>query len=180
MFDVIIRGGHVVDGTGRPRQRADVGINGDRITAIGDLADSPADASIDATDRIVAPGFVDVHTHVDAQAFWDSTLSPSPLHGVTTVIGGNCGFSIAPLSDDPSDGDYLMRMLSRVEGMPLRSLQEGVPWDWKTTGAVPRRARAPAVDQRRVQGRSLGRAPRRDGHRRDSSRRNGRRGHGDV
>jgi N-acyl-D-aspartate/D-glutamate deacylase len=133
MFDVIIRSGIVIDGTGAPRRRADVGINGDRIAAIGDLTDAEAMHEVDATDRIVAPGFIDVHTHVDAQVFWDTTVSPSPLHGVTTVIGGNCGFSIAPLSDDPADGEYLMRMLSRVEGMPLSSLQEGVPWDWTTT-----------------------------------------------
>jgi N-acyl-D-aspartate/D-glutamate deacylase len=132
-FDVIIRGGDVVDGTGAPRRRADVGIAADRIAAIGDLAGVGATHEIDASGRIVAPGFVDVHTHVDAQVFWDTTLSPSPLHGVTTVIGGNCGFSVQPLGTYAADGDYLMRMLSRVEGMPLRTLQHGVPWDWDTT-----------------------------------------------
>lgn len=133
MFDLIIRGGDVVDGTGAPRQRVDVGITGDRVTAIADLADSEAAQIIDATGKAVTPGFVDVHTHLDAQVYWDTTLSPSPLHGVTTVIGGNCGFTIAPLSDDPADGEYLMQMLSRVEGMPLESLQEGVPWNWTST-----------------------------------------------
>ena len=132
MFDVIIRGGDVVDGTGAPR-RADIGITGERIAAIGDLAAAEAAHVIDATGRVVAPGFVDVHTHVDAQVFWDTTVSPSPLHGVTTVIAGNCGFSVQPLGADPADGDYLMRMLSRVEGMPLQSLQDGVPWNWNTT-----------------------------------------------
>jgi N-acyl-D-aspartate/D-glutamate deacylase len=133
VYDVIIKGGDVVDGTGTPRRRADVGIVGDRVTTIGMLDDAVATQLIDATGRIVAPGFVDVHTHVDAQVFWDATVSPSPLHGVTTVIGGNCGFSIQPLGTDPADGDYLMRMLSRVEGMPLQSLQAGVPWNWNTT-----------------------------------------------
>ncbi|MGD9792880.1 MAG: amidohydrolase family protein [Acidimicrobiia bacterium] len=133
MFDLIIRGGDVIDGTGAPRRRTDLGINGQRIAAIGDLSSAEATSIIDATGRVVTPGFVDVHTHIDAQAFWDTTLSPSPLHGITTVIAGNCGFSISPLSDDPSDGQYLMRMLARVEGMPLETLEVGVPWNWKTT-----------------------------------------------
>ncbi len=137
MDDTLIRGGWVVDGTGGDRRRADVAITDGRITTIGPDLDSPSAAGahrvIDAYGRAVCPGFIDVHTHYDAQVFWDGTLSPSPLHGVTTVIGGNCGFTIAPLSDDPADGEYLMRMLSRVEGMPLESLREGVPWNWRTT-----------------------------------------------
>ena len=133
MLDLIIRGGDVIDGTGAERRRADVGVKDGRIVAIG-VVEGDAERTIDATGKVVTPGFVDVHTHFDAQAFWDGALTPSPLHGVTTALAGNCGFTIAPLSDDPSDGDYLMRMLARVEGMPLESLQTGVPWTWKTTG----------------------------------------------
>ncbi|MDH4169421.1 MAG: amidohydrolase family protein [Acidimicrobiia bacterium] len=134
MYDVVIRGGSVVDGTGGPAKVADVGIRGQRIETVGSLPDVGDARVIDAAGLVVAPGFVDVHTHYDAQVFWDTTLSPSPLHGVTTVIGGNCGFTIAPLSSEPADGDYLMRMLARVEGMPLESLQQGVPWDWTSFG----------------------------------------------
>ena len=130
MFEVVIRGGEVIDGTGTARRRADVGIANGRIVAVGTITDDAATV-IDATGKVVAPGFIDLHTHYDAQAFWDSSLSPSPLHGVTTVMAGNCGFTIAPLTEQ--DGDYLMRMLARVEGMPLESLQEGVPWNWSTT-----------------------------------------------
>jgi len=131
MFDVVIRNGLVVDGTGSPGQTADVAIRDGRIVAIGEVSDK-GNHEIDAEGLVVAPGFVDVHTHFDAQVFWDTTLSPSPLHGVTTVISGNCGFTIAPL--EPEHGDYMMRMLARVEGMPLASLQQGVPWNWRTFG----------------------------------------------
>jgi len=131
MLDVLIKGGTVVDGSGAPGRKADVGIRDGRIAAIGQISES-ARQTIDAKGRIVAPGFVDVHTHYDAQAFWDGTLSPSPFHGVTTVVAGNCGFSIAPLSAEA--GPYLMKMLARVEGMPLESLEKGVPWDWQGFG----------------------------------------------
>ena len=132
MYDVIIRNGSVIDGTGRPRQSADVGIKDGKIATVGRI-DGEAVQTVDATGRLVTPGFIDIHTHYDAQAHWDTTLSPSPLHGITTVIAGNCGFTIAPLEEQ--HGDYLMRMLSRVEGMPLASLQTGVPWNWNSFGS---------------------------------------------
>ena len=130
MLETVIQGGTVVDGTGAPGQQADVAIDKGRIVAIG-AVDERADHTIDADGLVVAPGFVDIHTHYDAQAFWDPMLSPSPQHGVTTVVGGNCGFTIAPLEE--SEADYLLTMLARVEGMPVESLQQGVPWDWRTT-----------------------------------------------
>ena len=129
MLDLIISGGTVVDGTGVPGKRADVGIAGGRVVTVGEVDDS-ASRTIDADGLVVAPGFVDIHTHYDAQVFWDGGLTPSSIHGVTTVVGGNCGFSIAPLTDD--SGEYLMNMLARVEGMPLDSLRQGCPWDWRS------------------------------------------------
>ncbi|MCC7076376.1 MAG: amidohydrolase family protein [Acidimicrobiia bacterium] len=130
MLDTKITGGLVCDGTNTTPRRVDVGVRDGRVVAVGTV-DEPAAVTIDARGKIVAPGFVDLHTHYDAQVFWDPDLTPSPLHGVTTALGGNCGFSIAPLSAEA--GGYLMRMLARVEGIPVSVLEEGVPWDWSTT-----------------------------------------------
>ncbi|MCC6437875.1 MAG: amidohydrolase family protein [Acidimicrobiales bacterium] len=135
MNDLLIRGGLVVDGNGAPGRIADVAVHDGRIAAIGDgaaQAAPPGARRVDATGLVVAPGFVDVHTHYDAQVFWDAALTPSCFHGVTTVFAGNCGFSIAPCA--PEHAGYLMRMLARVEGMPLESLEAGVPWGtWHST-----------------------------------------------
>ncbi len=131
MLDLLISDARVIDGTGGPSYAADIGVKDGRIAAIGTLRE-PAHRTINAFGRVVAPGFVDVHTHYDAQIFWDPILSPSTLHGVTSMVVGNCGFSIAPLARETMP--YLRRMLARVEGMPVESLEQGLPWDWASFG----------------------------------------------
>lgn len=132
MLDTKIVNGTVIDGSGAAAYRADVGIRDGRIVAIGQV-DEEAKETIDAEGQVVSPGFVDSHTHYDAQVFWDPCLTPSCFHGVTTVLGGNCGFSVAPLA--PGSAEYLGPMLARVEGMPLATLKAGVPWDWTSFGS---------------------------------------------
>lgn len=132
MFDLVLSGGTVIDGTGSPGRLADVGVTDGRIVAIGDLTGADATTTIDAAGKVVAPGFVDPHTHYDAQLHWDSSATPSSNHGVTSVIGGNCGFTLAPLRE--SDADYTRKMMAQVEGMPLVALEQGISWNWSTFG----------------------------------------------
>ena len=127
MPDVVIRGGLVCDGTGARAACADVAIAGGRIAAVGRVAER-APVEIEAAGLAVAPGFIDVHTHYDCQLFWDPHATPSPWHGVTTVVMGNCGFTVAPCP--PEHRETLMRLLSFVEGMPIASLRAGLPWSW--------------------------------------------------
>ncbi len=129
--DVVIRGGTVVDGTGAPGRQADIAVSDGLITEIGERVSGAAGArELDASGQVVAPGFVDIHTHYDAQVFWDPSLTPSSYHGVTSVIAGNCGFSIAPCH--PEHRALLSRTLQHVEDMSLATLEAGVPWDFET------------------------------------------------
>src|SRR4051794_2615552 len=128
-LDYLIKGATVVDGTGGPSYVGNVGVKDGKITALGDVTDDAAE-TFDADGMVVAPGFIDNHTHYDAQLFWDPMMTPSNVHGVTTVLGGNCGFTLAPLRAE--DADYTRRMMQKVEGMPLEALENGVPWGWET------------------------------------------------
>jgi N-acyl-D-aspartate/D-glutamate deacylase len=122
---LVIRGGTLIDGSGQPGRRADIAVKDGRIVEIGDRLRSANE--LDASGHVVTPGFIDIHTHYDAQVFWDPALTPSSFHGVTTVIAGNCGFSIAP--GRPEGAELLARTLEQVEDMSFETLSEGVPWD---------------------------------------------------
>ncbi len=126
-YDLKIVGGLIVDGTGAPARRGDVAIRAGRIVGIGRTKGKAA-KTVDADGRVVAPGFVDIHTHYDAQVMWDRMLTISPWHGVTTVVMGNCGFGVAPTR--PEHRGLIMRTLEKVEGMSLEALEAGLSYDW--------------------------------------------------
>jgi N-acyl-D-aspartate/D-glutamate deacylase len=129
-FDVLIRGGMVVDGSRLPRYQADVGIKDGKIAKIGNLKAHQAKKVVDAGGQIVAPGFVDLHTHYDAQLFWDPYCTISSWHGVTSIVIGNCGFGFAPVK--PELRDRAMLTMTRTEAIPYASMKAGLPWDWVT------------------------------------------------
>lgn len=129
MHDLIISGGTIVDGTGEAPYQADIAVNGNSITAIGDIT-GPARTVIDASGRMVTPGFVDIHTHYDGQATWDDEMAPSSWHGVTTVVMGNCGVGFAPAK--PDKHDWLIGLMEGVEDIPGTALAEGMTWNWET------------------------------------------------
>jgi len=128
-FDLVLRGGTVVDGTGGATYEADVGVKDGRIAAVGKLAAAGAE-EIDARGQLVTPGFVDVHTHYDGQATWDGRMQPSSWHGVTTVVMGNCGVGFAPCREQ--DHDRLIRLMEGVEDIPFPVLSTGLPWNWES------------------------------------------------
>jgi N-acyl-D-aspartate/D-glutamate deacylase len=128
--DLIIRGGDVVDGTGAPRRRADVAIEGDRIVAVGDDVGTSARRTIDADGMLVTPGWVDIHTHYDGQATWDPDMAPSSVNGVTSLVMGNCGVGFAPAQ--PDRHEWLISLLEGVEDIPGTALNEGMSWGWES------------------------------------------------
>ncbi|HEY6418976.1 MAG TPA: amidohydrolase family protein [Candidatus Binataceae bacterium] len=129
-FDLVIRDGTIVDGTRMPRFRADIGIKNGRIARIGRLGSTNGARVLDASGQIVAPGYVDLHTHYDAQLFWDPYCSISSWHGVTSVVIGNCGFGFAPVH--PEGRERAMLTMTRVEAIPYDAMKAGMPWDWIT------------------------------------------------
>jgi N-acyl-D-amino-acid deacylase len=130
MYDVVISGGTVFDGSGTPGKQADIAITGKKIAGIGDFSSAESHQRIDASGCIVTPGWVDVHTHYDGQATWDPILAPSSWHGVTTAVMGNCGVGFAPVR--PGKEQFLIELMEGVEDIPGSALAEGMNWNWET------------------------------------------------
>ena len=128
-YDVLIKNGTLIDGTGSPARHGSIAITNGQIVEVGDI-DSGATQIIDADGAVVAPGFIDPHTHYDAQICWDGAVTPSSWHGVTSVVVGNCGVGIAPCR--PESRDIAMHDLVNVEAIPYDVLEEGITWDWET------------------------------------------------
>ena len=129
MYDLIIKNGTIIDGTGKDRYAADIAVKDGKIAKIGEITEH-ADKEIDAEGKLVTPGWVDVHTHYDGQATWDPLLAPSSWHGVTTVVMGNCGVGFAPVK--PKDRDFLIELMEGVEDIPGAALSEGIDWQWES------------------------------------------------
>jgi len=129
MYDLIIRNGTVIDGSGDKRFNADIAIKDGKIAKIGEISES-ANLEVDAKNKLVTPGWVDIHTHYDGQATWDPLLTPSSWHGVTTVVMGNCGVGFAPVK--PEDREFLIELMEGVEDIPGAALAEGIDWQWET------------------------------------------------
>ena len=132
-YDLLIKGGRIYDGSGLPSYMGDVGIKEGRIVEIGRVKES-AKRTIDAQGLAVAPGFIDHHTHMDAQVFWDPYATSEPQHGVTSIVMGNCGLTLAPVKSSDAARDALVKSFVRVEAMPRKVLEQGVPWGWHTFG----------------------------------------------
>ena len=129
MHDLVIRNGKIVDGTGEKPFIGDIAIDGNKITAVGEVNDT-GQKEIDAKDKVITPGWVDIHTHYDGQVCWDPYLTPSSWHGVTTVVMGNCGVGFAPVK--PGSEDYLIQLMEGVEDIPGTALHEGIDFDWES------------------------------------------------
>ena len=129
-FDLVVKNGMIVDGSGLPRYRGDVGVKDGKIAEIGRLNGQNAKEVVDAEGRVVAPGFVDGHTHMDAQIFWDPIGTSSCFQGVTTVLMGNCGFTLAPCRAE--EADLVMRNLERAEDISRAAMKAGIKWRWET------------------------------------------------
>ena len=128
-YDLLIQDARIIDGSGEPAFSGDVAVEDGKIVEVGKVSGAAA-RIVRADGQVVAPGFIDIHTHMDAQLTWDPLATSSCWHGITTVVTGNCSFAIAPCK--PDDREHVLRTLVRVEGMSLNALQAGIVWDWVT------------------------------------------------